>query len=54
MDIKEYIHFMCNPENSLNCAECPENEERDLNRADRCYPCGQQHCWVDIHCREMD
>lgn len=48
IDREAYIHFMCNPDNSYNCNECPE---RESGRGDG-LPCGQQHCWVDIHCKE--
>lgn len=41
---RAYIHFMSSPENSHNCAECPENEHRDNDTL----PCGQQNCWVDV------
>lgn len=42
-----YISFMCNPKNSHNCIECPENTG---NFKDDVLPCGQQNCWVDCHC----
>lgn len=47
--IKNYLKFMYNPDNELNCSECPENRGFDSwqNRK----PCGQQNCWVTCHCR---
>ena len=45
---KEYIEFMYNPSNSMNCAECPENRNADSWGGN--LPCGQQNCWVDCHC----
>ena len=45
-EVKAYKDFMYNPENSHNCAECPENEDRRNG-----LPCGQQNCWVDCHCK---
>lgn len=45
-EIDEYIDFMCNPENSQRCEDCPENEDRSGRLL-----CGQQNCWVDMHCR---
>lgn len=45
-----YMDFINNPKNSHRCEECPENMEfeRQWNRS----PCGQYHCWVDIHNRK--
>ena len=40
----EYRRWMQNPENSHNCENCPENSGYDG------LPCGQQNCWVDLHC----
>lgn len=50
--VRRYCNFMYNPDNSCNCSECPENKGFDSwqNR----YPCGQQNCWVDIHCKELE
>lgn len=48
-EIQEYKNFMCNPDNSHNCCECPEN--RDYDNWQGKLPCGQQNCWVDCHCR---
>lgn len=45
---REYIKFMCNPKNSHNCDECPENKNSDSWQGK--LPCGQQNCWVDCHC----
>lgn len=42
-----YICFMCNPDNSYNCNECSERESGNGEGL----PCGQQNCWVDVHCR---
>jgi hypothetical protein len=50
MTRREYCAFMHNPENLHNCAECPENREFD-GGASRCWPCGQQNCWVHMHTR---
>lgn len=49
-EIKNYIDFMCNPENERNCSECPENNDFD-NWQNR-LPCGQQNCWVTCHCKK--
>ena len=47
---KLYLEFMCNPENTCKCKECPENRnfvgEAPL-------PCGQWNCWVKCHCKEV-
>ena len=44
--VHEYNHFMDNPKNAMNCEDCPENKGHNQGIG----PCGQQHCWVDIHC----
>lgn len=53
MSKEEIIKWTCTSTNSGNCAECPYNEgfsEWPGNRL----PCGQFHCWVDLHCEECD
>ena len=52
MTNREIISWMCNPENSGNCAECPYNEGFSdwQNRK----PCGQFRCWVDCHCNQSE
>lgn len=47
MTVKEYLDFMTNPENSHNCHSCPENKGMDAWQDRK--PCGQWHCWVDLH-----
>lgn len=42
-----YIRFMNNPANIINCSECPERQEHPSWETP--YPCGQQHCWVLLH-----
>lgn len=47
---EEFTHaeageFLFNSCNSMNCTKCPENRGMDGN-----FPCGQQNCWVDVHC----
>lgn len=51
MTNQEYIKFMYNPENICNCDSCPENKGHDGNGFDHRYPCDQQNCWVECHCR---
>lgn len=46
--LKEYREFMFNPDNIENCAECPE---RGNNNRGFGLPCGQQNCWVRVHCK---
>ena len=48
-EYKEYKAFMYNEENIENCACCPMNRGFDCWEAE--YPCGQQNCWVTIHCQ---
>ena len=45
-DYQEYISFMNDPKNIMNCDSCPENSHRKESNL----PCGQQHCWVELHC----
>ena len=45
---QEYIRFMCDPQNICRCDRCPEN--RDMDGWQRRLPCGQQNCWVEVHC----
>lgn len=52
-EIKAYLDFMYNRENIGKCAECPENRGGDGHEANG-HPCGQQNCWVLIHCRSME
>lgn len=49
-EVKNYIDFMCNPDNIHNCEECPANEGFDSWEGK--HPCGQQNCWVIAHCKE--
>ena len=48
MEIKEYRQFMCNPANEFKCEGCPEN----TNCRNCSLPCGQQNCWVTVHCSQ--
>lgn len=45
---KEYIAFMYNPDNICKCDNCPEN--RGFSSWGGNMPCGQQNCWVQVHC----
>jgi len=42
---KLYKEFVYNKSNICNCDNCPRNENQQGK-----YPCGQQNCWVLIHC----
>lgn len=42
------IEFLYNPDNSMNCYECPRNQ----GQTGDCYPCGQYNCWVDVHTQQ--
>lgn len=39
-----YKKFMYNRNNVYNCTECPENF------TGKYMGCGQQNCWVSVHC----
>lgn len=43
-----YKQFMSEPSNIRNCDSCPENNGR--NWPESSLPCGQQNCWVSLHC----
>lgn len=45
-EVEAYKAFMYNMDNAHNCANCPEN--RMENRSNQ-LPCGQYHCWVELH-----
>lgn len=44
--LRLYQKFMDTADNSHRCECCPEN--RKMEDGGR-LPCGQYHCWVDIH-----
>lgn len=43
-EVKAYREFMDNPDNIMECDDCPENTGNSP------LPCGQQNCWVACHC----
>lgn len=43
-----YVSFMLNPENAKKCDDCPENIGSSSWQGN--LPCGQQNCWVTLHC----
>lgn len=43
-EIINYKKFMYNEENAFNCDSCPENHTGEYRG------CGQQNCWVCVHC----
>ena len=47
---RAYCAFMYCAENIGCCAICPENNGQDGGAGRVAGPCGQQHCWVSIHC----
>lgn len=51
MTFEKVKAFDGNPDNCLNCAECPHN----IGSSDwpgTKLPCGQFLCWVDVTCGE--
>ena len=42
--VAAYKQFMSEPSNIRNCDSCPENMGCNS------LPCGQQNCWVSLHC----
>ena len=51
MTDKDYVNFMNDRNNSHCCDRCPENNGFDSWPGNR-LPCGQFHCWVDMHCED--
>ena len=49
---KKYCEFMNNPENEGRCDTCPENKGFEEGNSRIAGPCGQQNCWVRMHCEE--
>ena len=48
--VKAYFEFMYDWLNAHNCGHCPMNDGlEDLQSLK--LPCGQQNCWVIVHCR---
>lgn len=49
VDKKLYISWDCDESHVFKCNICPRNagfkSEIEVK-----YPCGQQHCWVDVTC----
>lgn len=43
-----YSEFMADPSNEGECDICPER----FTGASGFMPCGQQHCWVTVHCAQ--
>lgn len=44
-EVQQYKAFVYNEANIHNCENCPHrNDTRDNY-------CGQQHCWVEVHCQ---
>lgn len=46
--VNNYVSFMLNPENANKCVCCPENIGSSSLQGN--LPCGQQNCWVTLHC----
>ena len=49
-----YREFMYDPDNHYNCKKCPENRNAPVGFNFNILPCGQYHCWVDLHCKEKE
>ena len=48
-EYKNYIAFMHDEKNIEKCDCCPMNRGFDCWESN--YPCGQQNCWVAVHCQ---
>ena len=49
IEVEMKKEFLYNPDNIMNCEECPENGHFSAWPENR-LPCGQFHCWVSLHC----
>lgn len=49
MTPEEVRHFLCTESNIESCGNCPYNDGFSGR-----YPCGQQNCWVAIHCEREE
>ena len=49
-----YRFWMYNEANEQHCDCCPENCGRKSGTCHLAGPCGQQHCWVTIHCNSNE
>lgn len=52
MTIKEVKAFLMDPNNSYKCYGCPYNDGFEAGPNGNILPCGQYHCWVDLHNKE--
>ena len=52
-EIKDYQDFMYDPENIERCDCCPENRGFSSWPGHR-LPCGQDNCWVVVHCKSQE
>lgn len=50
VSIEEYLRFMYTPKNKYRCGKCPERREHGNLGAGFHLQCGQQNCWVVVHC----
>ena len=49
---KAYLDFMYNMDNCMKCKKCPENRSYSVDCGTGSVgPCGQQNCWVKVHCK---
>ena len=44
----DYVEFMFDRSNEMQCDRCPENS--GCSNWQYRLPCGQQNCWVTVHC----
>ena len=51
--LNEYVRWVYNPDNLYNCEDCLENHGFSRWPETR-KPCGQFHCWVAIHCKDVE
>lgn len=50
--VRKVQEFLYNEDNIKNCSECPMNFGMEEGSSRIAGPCGQQNCWVEIHCND--
>lgn len=48
-EVQDYIKFLHDAGNSHACGSCPANQDMTSPLYEDRLPCGQYHCWVDMH-----
>lgn len=49
----KYSEFMYDRKNEFCCYRCPHADDNAKSYG-TVGPCGQQHCWVTVHCQDAE